>query len=51
MIDLFALGVSHGLIALAAWRLLWRDDLDRDPLPGPATRPAPALTAPEPRDA
>ena len=30
MIDLFALGVSHGLIMLAAWRLLSRDDLDRD---------------------
>ena len=43
MIDLFALGVSHGLIALAAWRLLWRDDLDRDPdraLPGSETRDA-----------
>ena len=40
MIDLFALGVSHGLIALAAWRLLWRDDLDRDPDPAAAKEQA-----------
>jgi hypothetical protein len=33
MIDLFSLGISHGLIMLAAWRLLWRDDLDRDDAP------------------
>lgn len=30
MIDNFALLVSHGLIILAAWRLLWRPDLDDD---------------------
>ena len=30
MIDLFSLAVSHGLMMLAAWRLLSRDDLDRD---------------------
>ncbi len=30
MIDLFSLAVSHGLMLLAAWRLLGRDDLDRD---------------------
>lgn len=28
MIDNFALFVSHGLILLACWRLLWRVDLD-----------------------
>jgi hypothetical protein len=33
MIDLFSLGVSHGLIILAAWRLLSRDDLDREDAP------------------
>ena len=33
MIDLFAMAVSHGLMLLAAWRLLSRDDLDRDPPP------------------
>ncbi|HEY0445036.1 MAG TPA: hypothetical protein VGD19_01140 [Allosphingosinicella sp.] len=30
MIDTFALAVSHGLMLLAAWRLLSRDDLDDD---------------------
>jgi hypothetical protein len=31
MIDNFALLLTHGLMALAAWRLLMRSDLDRDP--------------------
>lgn len=31
MVDLFALGVTHFLMALACWRLVLRDDLDRDP--------------------
>lgn len=31
MIDSFALGLTHALLALAALRLLWRADLDRDP--------------------
>lgn len=31
MIDDFALGLTHALLALAAWRLIRRDDLDRDP--------------------
>lgn len=30
MIDTFSLLLSHGLIALAFWRLLPRMDLDRD---------------------
>lgn len=30
MIDSFALAVSHGLLILAAWRLLRRPDLDRE---------------------
>lgn len=30
MIDNFALAVSHGLLLLAAWRLIWRGDLDDD---------------------
>jgi hypothetical protein len=30
MIDLFALGLTHALMALAAWRLLARADLDRE---------------------
>jgi hypothetical protein len=31
MIDNFALAISHGLMALAAWLLLRRGDLDREP--------------------
>ncbi len=33
MIDNFALAISHGLMMLAAWLLLRRDDLDREPGP------------------
>ncbi|MDB5691195.1 MAG: hypothetical protein JWO81_258 [Alphaproteobacteria bacterium] len=38
MIDNFALLVSHGLMLLAAWRLLSRPDLndDKAALPAPA---------------
>jgi hypothetical protein len=35
MIDNFALAVTHGLLLLAAWRLLWRPDLDDDDAPPP----------------
>jgi len=31
MIDYFAIGLTHALLALAALRLLTRPDLDRDP--------------------
>ena len=41
MIDNFALGLSHGLLMLAAWRLLTRPDLDDDTVPPP---PAPETT-------
>ena len=37
MIDNLSLAISHGLMLLAAWRLLSRVDLDRDdaaPRPG-----------------
>jgi len=33
MVDLFALALSHALLALAAWRLVLRRDLDADPAP------------------
>lgn len=33
MIDNFALGLSHALMILAAWRLLSRPDLDDDDAP------------------
>ncbi|HEX8641562.1 MAG TPA: hypothetical protein VF704_10465 [Allosphingosinicella sp.] len=38
MIDNFALAVSHGLLALAAWRLIWRADLDDDSAPAVQSR-------------
>ena len=41
MIDNFALALSHGLVLLAAWRLLQRPDLDDDGLPPPDPRTAP----------
>lgn len=31
MIDALSLLISHGVIMLAAWRLLSRPDLDNDP--------------------
>ena len=33
MIDNFALGLTHGLMLLAAWRLLSRPDLTADDAP------------------
>ncbi len=33
MIDYFALALTHGLMLLAAWRLLARADLDHDRAP------------------
>ena len=42
MIDHFALGLTHGLMLLAAWRLLRRADLDEDKAAAP--QPAPDST-------
>ena len=42
MIDNFALALSHGLLLLAAWRLLSRPDLD-DPDVPPPPPPAPKV--------
>jgi hypothetical protein len=39
MIDNFALAISHGLLLLAAWRLVQRPDLDDDAAPRPAPPP------------
>jgi hypothetical protein len=33
MVDNFSLALAHGLLLYAAWRLLWRPDLDRDGAP------------------
>lgn len=35
MVDLFALGLTHALLAYTVLRLLGRDDLDRDPAADP----------------
>jgi hypothetical protein len=48
VIDIFALGVTHGLIALALWRLVWREDLNgelaaKPPLDESVGRPKPPL--------
>ncbi|WP_343527746.1 hypothetical protein [Sphingomonas sp.] len=39
MIDSFALLLTHGLMLVAAWRLLGRRDLDRDEDSPPAAPP------------
>jgi len=36
MVDFFAIGLTHALLALAAWRLALRDALDEDPPQPPA---------------
>jgi len=38
LIDYFTLALTHGLLAIALWRILWRDDLDRDRGTGPVVR-------------
>lgn len=38
MIDNFTLGLTHGLMLLAAWRLLSRPDLDDDDAPAEGKR-------------
>lgn len=40
MIDNFSLGITHGLMLLAAWLLLRRDDLDREGSPRDEAPPA-----------
>jgi hypothetical protein len=42
MIDNFALALSHGLMLLAAWRLIRRPDLNDDGAAPPAPPPAAA---------
>jgi hypothetical protein len=44
MIDNFALFLTHALLALAAWRLVLRADLDEEPaeVESAATPPKPA---------
>lgn len=51
MIDNFALALSHGLILLAAWRLLARPDLEKDLPDSPPATPAADPRAARPPDA
>jgi hypothetical protein len=45
VVDILSLAVTHGLMAIALWRLLARDDLGHDP--GEAPNPSrPWLRAP-----
>lgn len=39
MVDYFSLAVTHGLLALAAFRLMLRADLDQDPDPQSVDQP------------
>lgn len=50
LIDYFAIGLTHGLLALAAWRLLTRDDLDSEDA-GKRKGPARPWVKPKPDDA
>ena len=40
MVDYFALALSHGLLILAIWHLLWRADLDAGARPAWSERHA-----------
>jgi hypothetical protein len=50
LIDYFAIGLTHALLALAAWRLLLRDDLDGEDA-GQAKRPRKPWLKPSPAQA
>jgi hypothetical protein len=39
LIDLFTLALTHGLIVLALWRLLFRPELDAEDAPEGPRRP------------
>jgi len=45
LINYFAIALTHGLLALAAWRLLSRPDLDDDAAQGRPARQKPWLKA------
>ena len=36
MVNIATIALTHAIMLLAAWRLLVRHDLDRDPAPDPA---------------
>jgi hypothetical protein len=40
MVDNFSILLTHGLLLIAAWRLMHRDDLDKEAPPEPNNEPA-----------
>jgi len=48
VIDNFSLALTHGLLLLLAWRLLFRADLDREPPPPPEEISTPKFGAGKP---
>tara|TARA_R110000868_G_scaffold111040_9_gene300102 strand:+ start:10250 stop:10417 length:168 start_codon:yes stop_codon:yes gene_type:complete len=40
MIDNFSIALTHGLLLIAAWRLMHRDDLDVEDPPEPDQKPS-----------
>ncbi|MBU3992861.1 MAG: hypothetical protein KKA12_10035 [Alphaproteobacteria bacterium] len=49
MVDYFALALTHALLALAAWRLVQRADLDHDPAEDDAKPGGPPDRGPDAR--
>ena len=46
MIDNFSIALTHGLLLIAAWRLIHRDDLDVEDPPERNREPEGFLTSP-----
>jgi len=49
MVDYFALVLSHGILLIAFWRLMQRDDLDIEAPSAESTQDDAAEHEPEPR--
>jgi hypothetical protein len=49
MVDYFALVLSHGILLIAFWRLMQRDDLDTEASRAESTQDFAAEQKPEPR--
>lgn len=51
MVDNFSIGLTHVLMAIALWRLLYRDDLDHEVSPRAQWQQARDAERDAPRDA
>ena len=49
MVDYFSLALSHGVLLIALWRLMLRDDLDAEPAREDPESGEPAAPDPAPR--